>query len=97
MTRPLNTNHSITVMGVHLAYRSAMNRFARSTSAAGSPAYMCLNSPSSMKVWSQLKPMTRGLHSFNSQLNLGALYGIGGARRGSVARVKGVLGGVYGC
>ena len=38
----------------------------------------------------------RGLHSSTFQLNLSALYGIGGARRGSVARVKGVLGGVYG-
>ena len=36
----------------------------------------------------------RGLHSFTSQLNLSALYGMGGARRGYVARVKGVLGGV---
>ena len=35
----------------------------------------------------------RGLHSSTSQLNLSALYGIGGARRGCVARVKGVLGG----
>jgi len=33
----------------------------------------------------------RGLHSPNSQLNLSALYGIGGARRGYVARVKGVV------
>ena len=32
----------------------------------------------------------RGLHSFTSQLNLSAFYGIGGARRGCVARVKGV-------
>jgi len=38
----------------------------------------------------------RGLHSFPIQLNLSALYGIGGARRGSVSRVKGVLGGVQG-
>jgi len=36
----------------------------------------------------------RGLHSFTFQLNLSALYGIGGARRGCVARVKGVLRGV---
>jgi len=40
----------------------------------------------------------RGLHSSTSQLNLSAFYGIGGgiggARRGCVARVKGVLGGV---
>jgi hypothetical protein len=35
-----------------------------------------------------------GLPSFTSQLNLSALYGIGGARRGYVARVKGVVGGV---
>ena len=36
----------------------------------------------------------RGLHSLTSQLNLSACYGIGGARMGWVARVKGVLGGV---
>jgi hypothetical protein len=35
----------------------------------------------------------RGLRSFTSQLNLSALNGIEGARRGCVARVKGVLGG----
>jgi len=33
----------------------------------------------------------RGLHSFTSQLNLSALYRIGPARRGCVARVKGVF------
>ena len=33
----------------------------------------------------------RGLHSSTVQLNLSALYGIGGARRGRVARVKGVF------
>jgi len=38
----------------------------------------------------------RGLHSSTLQLNLSALYGIGGARRDCVARVKGVLGGVQG-
>jgi TPR repeat protein len=38
----------------------------------------------------------RGLHSFTSQLNLSAFHGIGGARRGCVARVKGVLGGAQG-
>jgi len=38
-----------------------------------------------------------GLHSSTVQLNLSALYGIGGLlSRGCVARVKGVLGGVYG-
>jgi len=42
------------------------------------------------------KAKGRGLHSFPSQLNLSAFYGIGGARRDCVARVKGVLGGVYG-
>jgi hypothetical protein len=36
----------------------------------------------------------RALHSFTSQLNLSAFYVIGGAPRGCVARVKGVLGGV---
>jgi len=38
----------------------------------------------------------RGLHSLTSQLNLSALHGIGGARRGYVARVKGLLGCVQG-
>jgi tetratricopeptide (TPR) repeat protein len=38
----------------------------------------------------------RGLDSSTFQLNLSALYGIGGARRGCTARVKGVLGGVQG-
>ena len=32
----------------------------------------------------------RGLHSFLSQLNMSAFYVIGGARRGCVARAKGV-------
>jgi len=41
-------------------------------------------------------PGTRGLHSFTSQLNLSAFYEIGVARRGCVARVKGVLWGVWG-
>ena len=36
----------------------------------------------------------RGLHSSTFQLNLSALYGIGGERRDCVAHVKGVLGGV---
>ena len=36
----------------------------------------------------------RGLHSFTSQLNLSAFYGIGGARRDCVAHVKGMLGGL---
>ena len=36
----------------------------------------------------------RGLHSSTFQLNFSALYGIGGARRDCVARVKGVLGAV---
>jgi len=38
----------------------------------------------------------RGLHSSTFQLNLSALYWIGGTRRGCVACVKGVLGVVYG-
>ena len=44
--------------------------------------------PSSGGLWG------RGLHSSTSQLNLSALSGIGGAHRGWVARVKGVLAGV---
>ena len=35
-----------------------------------------------------------GLHSFTSQLNVSAFHGIRGARRGWVAHVKVVLGGV---
>jgi len=38
----------------------------------------------------------RVLHSFTSQLNLSAFYGIGGARRDCVARVKRVIGGAHG-
>jgi len=34
-----------------------------------------------------LEPAARGLHSSAFQLNLSALYGIGGARRGCVARI----------
>jgi hypothetical protein len=41
-----------------------------------------------------LPPLVRGLHSFTSQLNLSAFYGIGGARGGRVAHVNGVLGDV---
>jgi len=41
-------------------------------------------------------PGARGLHSSTFQLNLSAFYGTGGPRRGYVARVKGVLGGVQG-
>jgi hypothetical protein len=37
---------------------------------------------------------TRGLHSSTFQLNLSASYGIGGALRGCVARVRGLLEGV---
>ena len=40
------------------------------------------------------QPGGRGLHSFTSQLNLSAFYGIGEERRGCVARVKGVFRGV---
>jgi len=36
----------------------------------------------------------RGLHLSTFQLNSSALYGIGGSRRGLVARGKGVSGGV---
>jgi hypothetical protein len=42
------------------------------------------------------RPQGRGLHSPTFQLNLSTLYAIGSARRGYVARVKGVLGGVLG-
>jgi hypothetical protein len=36
----------------------------------------------------------QGLTSFTSQLNFSVFYEIGGARKGYVARVKGVFGGV---
>jgi hypothetical protein len=39
----------------------------------------------------------RGLHSCTLQLNLNAFAGTGGARRGCVPRMKGMLGGVWGC
>jgi hypothetical protein len=42
----------------------------------------------------QAQPLARGLHAFTFQLNLSALYGTGGARRGCVAGVKGGSGGV---
>jgi len=38
----------------------------------------------------------RGLHSSTFQLNFSALYWIGGARGGCLARAKGVLGGGWG-
>ena len=53
----------------------------------------CVVGGPSVDSW-LLRPGFRGLHSFISQLNLSAFYGIGGALRGRVAHVKGVLGGV---
>jgi len=43
-----------------------------------------------------LRNTGRGLQSSTFQLNLSALYVTGGARRGYVARIKGVFGGVWG-
>jgi len=40
--------------------------------------------------WAGRRLGGRGLHSFTSQLNLSANYGIGGARRGCVAHFTGV-------
>jgi len=40
---------------------------------------------------SVVAPPARVLHSSTFWLNLSALYGIGGARRGCVAHVKGVF------
>jgi len=37
-------------------------------------------------------PVGRGLHSSTSQVNFSAVYGIGGARNGCVARVRGCQG-----
>jgi hypothetical protein len=42
-----------------------------------------------VKLIVSAQPRARGLHSFTSQLNLSAFYGIRGARRGCVARIKG--------
>jgi len=56
----------------------------------------CLRPRPATAAAASLPPLPRGLHSSNFQLNLSALYGIGGARRDGVARVKGLLGGVYG-
>ena len=54
--------------------------------------------PQSARLWNHnaaaVEDPGRGLHSFTFQLNLRGLYGIGGARRGCVAHVKGVLGSV---
>ena len=47
------------------------------------------NSPSSMSVFTLLSQQGR-LHSFTVQLNVSALYGIGGARVGSPRVVWGV-------
>ena len=48
-----------------------------------------------MENWEvAVKPAFRGLHSSTFQLNLSALYGIGGARRGCAACVTGFFGGV---
>ena len=60
------------------------------------PASLALMSSLTVFSWPRLMPAPRGLDPFASQLNLSASYGIGGARRGYVARVKGVLGGAYG-
>jgi hypothetical protein len=46
------------------------------------------------KYWLVLSLVGRGLQSSTFQLNFSALYGIWVARRGCVARVKGVSGGV---
>jgi hypothetical protein len=42
----------------------------------------------------KMEVLGRGLSSFTSQLNFSAFYGIGGAHRDCVSRVKGVSGGV---
>ena len=47
-----------------------------------------------MARYETLRQLGRGLHSSTSQLNMSALYGIGGARRGCVACVTG---GFKGC
>ena len=43
-----------------------------------------------LSAYAEMMAVGRGLHLSTSQLNLSALHGIGGARRGRVARVKGV-------
>jgi hypothetical protein len=62
-----------------IAFNFHMRRYAKDVAA-------------SMEVYNQGKQYGvpgRGLHSFTFQLNLSALYEIGGARKGCVARVKG--------
>ena len=63
-----------------------------------SPLFQCAH-PLSISATSSTSPAydpppARGFHSSTFQLNSSALYGIGGARRGCVARVMGVSGGV---
>ena len=41
-----------------------------------------------------IKACGRGLHSFNSRLNLSAVHGIGVARRDCVSLLTGVFGGI---
>ena len=57
---------------------------------------LLLRSPATSHASRRSGPQYRGLHSSTFQLNLGALYGIGGARKDCVARIKGVLWGMWG-
>ena len=62
------------------------------SSSTGLPASSSVtadSSSSNVAVSMLIIPPARDLHSFTFQLNLSALYEIGGARRGWVARVKG--------
>jgi hypothetical protein len=62
----------------------------------GREAARAPEAPPSSRSGCRCRPRCRGLHSFTSQLNLSAFYGIGGACRGCVAHVQGVLWGVQG-
>jgi len=58
----------------------------------GSVSSCSTNSPSAV-----ILALTRGLHSFTFQLNVSAFCGNGGASRGCLGAVLGVLGGIVEC
>jgi hypothetical protein len=65
-----------------------------STYSSRSPPPLSTPGPKTQPPPACTPPTTRGLHSSTFQLNSSALYGVGGACSGCVARVKGVLGGI---
>jgi len=69
---------------------NAAGGVACTSSATPHPSRSCpMRESASVSAQEEL-PTFRGLHSFTFQLNFSALYGIGGARRGCTARVRGV-------